>query len=71
MAITFDQTIGSRLKFLLEFPEAVFLRVDMESQLGDEKVWRPDLSRVKLAITLDSTVGLRSNFAPVSRGCFP
>jgi hypothetical protein len=27
------------LKFLHEFPEAVFLGVDMESQLGDEEVW--------------------------------
>jgi len=40
---TFDQTIGSRLNFLVEFPEAVFLRVDMESQLGDEEVRWPRL----------------------------
>jgi hypothetical protein len=43
MAITFDQNIGSRLNFLHEFPEAVFLRVDMESQLGDEEVRWPRL----------------------------
>jgi hypothetical protein len=43
MAITFDETIESRLNFLLEFPEAVFLRVDMESQLGDEEVRWPRL----------------------------
>ena len=39
MAITFDQTIGLLLNFLHEFPEAVFLGVDKESQLGEEKVW--------------------------------
>jgi hypothetical protein len=36
--MTFDQTIGSRLNFLHEFREAVFHRVDMEFQLGDEEV---------------------------------
>jgi hypothetical protein len=55
-----------------EFPQNVFLWVDMESQLVDEEVWSPRLELgVKLAITLDPTVGLRSKFAPVSRGCFP
>jgi hypothetical protein len=43
MAITFDQTVGSRLNVLHKFPEAVFLRVDMESQLSDEEVRWPRL----------------------------
>jgi hypothetical protein len=43
IAMTFNQTFGSRLNFLHEFPEAVFLRVDMESQLGDEEVRLPAL----------------------------
>jgi len=32
-----DRWIG--IKLLLEFPEAVFLGVDMESILGDDEVW--------------------------------
>jgi len=32
------------LKFLHEFPKAVFLGVDVESQLGDEEVLSPNLS---------------------------
>jgi hypothetical protein len=43
MAITFDQTVGSRLNVLHEFHEAVFLQVDMESQFGDEEVRWPRL----------------------------
>jgi hypothetical protein len=43
MTITFDQTLGSRLNFLHEFLEVLFLGVDMESQLGDEDVRLPRL----------------------------
>jgi len=43
MPKTFDPTVGSRLNFLHEFPEAVFLQVDMESQLCDEEVRWPRL----------------------------
>ena len=38
-AITFDPTVGSRLKFLRGF----FLGVAMEWLLGDEDVWSPVL----------------------------
>jgi hypothetical protein len=44
MAITFDETIESRLNFLHEFPDAVFLGVDMVSQIDDEGIWSPKLS---------------------------
>jgi hypothetical protein len=51
------------------FPEAVFLGVVMEWQLGDEDVWSIELEYwLKRAITFDSTVGSRSN---ISRCCFP
>jgi hypothetical protein len=43
MAITFDPIVGSRLNFLHEFLETVFLGVDMESQLDDEDIWSPIL----------------------------
>jgi len=43
MAITFDETIESRLNFLHEFPDAVFLGVDMVSQIDDEGIWSPRL----------------------------
>jgi len=45
MAITFDQTIGSRLNFLHEFPEAVFLGVDRNPNLVTRKSGGPDLSK--------------------------
>jgi len=38
MAITFEPTVGSPSKFLQEFPEAVFLGVDVESLLGAAEV---------------------------------
>jgi hypothetical protein len=37
-AITFDPTVGSRLKFYRGFPEAVFTGVAMEWLLGDKDV---------------------------------
>jgi hypothetical protein len=53
------------------FPEAIFLRVAMEWLLGDEDVWSPVLEyQLKSTITFDLTVGSRSNFYRVSRGCF-
>jgi len=39
MAITFDQIIGSRLKFFTSFLKPFSFGVDMESLLGDEEVW--------------------------------
>jgi hypothetical protein len=46
------------LKVLHEFPEAVFLGIDMESQLGEEEVCSARLElRVKMAIIFDPTVG--------------
>jgi len=37
-AITFDPTVWIALKFLQEFPEAVFLVDDVESLLGESEV---------------------------------
>jgi len=37
-AITFDPTVGSPSNFLEEFPDAVFLGVDVESLLDDAEV---------------------------------
>ena len=46
-----------------EYPEAVFLGVAMESQLGEEEGWSARLEKqVKMAITFDPTVGSRLNF---------
>ena len=46
-----------------EFPEAVFLGVDMESQLRDEEVWSARLEKgIKIAITFDLTIGSPLNF---------
>jgi len=43
----------------------------MEWLLGDEDVWSPVLEyQLKSTITFDLTVGSRSNFYRVSRGCF-
>jgi hypothetical protein len=51
------------LKYLHKFPEDVFHRVVLESLLGDEDVWSARLeSRLKRAITIDPTIGSRSNF---------
>jgi hypothetical protein len=59
------------LKFLQGFPEAVFRGVYMECLLGDEDVWSTEQEyRLKKAITIGPTVGSRSNFYWVSRGCF-
>jgi hypothetical protein len=50
------------------FPKAVFLRLALEWLLSDEDVWSPVLEyRFKWAITIDPTVGSRSN---ISRSCF-
>jgi hypothetical protein len=35
--------MGQNDTFLHEFPEAIFLGVVMESQLGDEEVWSATL----------------------------
>jgi hypothetical protein len=51
------------LKFLQGFPEAVFRGVYMECLLGDEDVWSTEQEyRLKKAITIGPTVGLRLNF---------
>jgi hypothetical protein len=45
---------------LHEYPEAVFLGVAMESQLGEKEVWSARLEKqVKMEITFDPTVGSR------------
>jgi len=60
------------LKILQEFPDAVFLGVDVESLLGDAtyRRARPD-NPLERAITLDPTVGSTSNFTGVSGHRFP
>jgi hypothetical protein len=59
------------LKFLQGFPEAVFRLVYTKCLLGDEDVWSTEQEyRLKRAITFGPTVGSRSNFYWVSRGCF-
>jgi hypothetical protein len=51
------------LRFVLEFSNAFFLRVPIESLLGDMEVWSATLEKwVKRAITFDPTTGSRSNF---------
>jgi len=51
------------LKFLLGFPEAVFIGVPMEWLLGDKDVCSVELEyRLTRAITFDPTFGSRSNF---------
>jgi hypothetical protein len=55
----FDHWIS--LKFLEEFPDAVFLGVDVESLLREAEVSKPEY-RFERAITFDPTVGSRSNF---------
>jgi hypothetical protein len=49
---------------LQEFPDAVFLGVDVESPLGEEEVSSLDTSvyRFEMAITFDPTVGSPSKF---------
>ena len=37
-ALTFDPTVGSPSKIIEEFQDAVFLGVDVESQLGEAEV---------------------------------
>ena len=37
-SITFDLTVGSPSKIIEEFPDAVFLGVDVESLLGETEV---------------------------------
>jgi len=41
MAITFDPSVGSPLKFFRSFADAVFLEVDVVSLLGDAEVSSP------------------------------
>jgi len=43
-AITFDPTVGSPSIIIEEFPDAVFLGVDVESQLGEAGLVAPDQS---------------------------
>jgi len=51
------------MKLLLEFPDALFHRVDEESIVGDDDVWSSQAGwTVRRAITFDPTVGSRSNF---------
>ena len=51
------------LKFLQGFPEAVFRGLYTECLLGDEDVWSTEQEyRLKKAITIGPTVGLRLNF---------
>jgi hypothetical protein len=59
------------LEFLQGFPGAVFRGEDTECLLGDEDGWSTKQQyRLKRAITFYPTVGSRSNFYMVSRGCF-
>jgi hypothetical protein len=47
---------------LHEFLEAVFLGIDMESQVGDKEVWSHRLEKqVKIAKNFNPIVGSRSN----------
>jgi len=51
------------IKLLLEFPDALFHALDEESILGDDEVWSSQAGWTgRKAITLDPTVGSRSNF---------
>jgi hypothetical protein len=51
------------LKILQEFPDAVYLGVDVESLLGDEEVLSLETGvRFQRAITFDPTVGSPSKF---------
>jgi hypothetical protein len=51
------------LKFLLGFPEAVYIRVPIEWLLGDEDVCSVEREyRLKRAIMFDPTIGSLSNF---------
>jgi hypothetical protein len=51
------------IKLLQEFPDALFHGVDEESILDDDDVWSSQAGwTVRKAITLDPTVGSRSNF---------
>jgi hypothetical protein len=61
MAITFDSLVGSLLIRPFDCAQ-IFSMVVIESLLGDEEVWSPKIEqRVKMAITFDPIVGLRSN----------
>jgi hypothetical protein len=56
-----DRWIG--IKLLLEFPDALFYRVDEESILDDDEIWSSQAGwTVRKAITFHPTVGSRSNF---------
>jgi hypothetical protein len=51
------------IKLLLEFPDALFHRVDEEWILDDDEVWSCQAGwTVRKAITFDPTVGSRSKF---------
>jgi hypothetical protein len=51
------------IKLLQEFSDALFHGVDEESILDDDEVWSSQARwRVRKAITLNLTVGSRSNF---------
>jgi hypothetical protein len=51
------------IKFLQEFPDALFHGVDEESILDDDEVWSSQAGwTARKAITFDPTVGSRSNF---------
>jgi hypothetical protein len=56
------------LKYLHEFPDAVFLEVATEPLLGHEEVWSANLEEaVKRAIIFYPAVGSRSNFHMIFR----
>jgi len=69
-AVTFDPTVGSTsnfyrsfLNFLQDFPDAVFLIVDVEALLGEAEVSALETSvRFHRAVTFDPIVGSPSNF---------
>jgi hypothetical protein len=51
------------IKLLQEFPDELFLAVDVGSILGDDEVWSIQAGwTVRKAINFDPTVGSRSNF---------
>jgi len=51
------------IKILQEFPDELFLGVDVGSILGDDEVWSIQAGwTVRKAINFDPTVGSRSNF---------
>jgi len=60
-ALTFDPTVGSPSKIIEEFQDVVFLRVDVESLLGEaeSRHSRPEY-RFERALTFDLTVGSTS-----------